>query len=109
MASDAGSSGKTKWTNNHADQPASLANARYFDGNFGAFWLARECIAMRFALGLEYCGTGFYGWQSQPQGQTVQDALEFALAQIAGHQVGVICAGRTDAGVHATLQVVHLH
>jgi tRNA pseudouridine38-40 synthase len=62
---------------------------------------------MRFALGLEYCGTGFCGWQSQAQGQTVQDALEFALAQIAGQAVGVICAGRTDAGVHATQQVVH--
>ena len=57
---------------------------------------------MRFALGLEYCGTGFYGWQSQAQGQTVQDALEFALAQIAGQTVGVICAGRTDAGCAAS-------
>jgi tRNA pseudouridine38-40 synthase len=62
---------------------------------------------MRFALGLEYCGTGFYGWQSQAEGQTVQDALQFALAQIAGQPIGVICAGRTDAGVHATHQVVH--
>ena len=62
---------------------------------------------MRIVLGLEYCGTGFHGWQSQPQGNTVQDALEAALAQIAGERVGVICAGRTDAGVHATQQVVH--
>ena len=62
---------------------------------------------MRIALGLEYCGTGFHGWQSQPQGNTVQDVLEAALAQIAGEPLGVICAGRTDAGVHATQQVVH--
>lgn len=62
---------------------------------------------MRFALGLEYCGTGLLGWQSQPQGRTVQDALESALARIAGAAVSVICAGRTDAGVHATQQVVH--
>lgn len=62
---------------------------------------------MRITLGLEYCGTGFHGWQSQAQGNTVQDALESALAEIAGQPVGVICAGRTDAGVHASQQVVH--
>ena len=62
---------------------------------------------MRIALGLEYCGTAFHGWQSQLQGGTVQDALEFALAAIAGQPIRVICAGRTDAGVHASHQVVH--
>ena len=62
---------------------------------------------MRIALGLEYCGTAFRGWQSQPQGGTVQDALELAVSAIAGQRTGVICAGRTDAGVHATQQVVH--
>ena len=62
---------------------------------------------MRIALAIEYCGTHFQGWQSQPSGNTVQDALEAALAAIAGQPVGVICAGRTDAGVHATHQVVH--
>ena len=62
---------------------------------------------MRIALGLEYCGTSFRGWQSQLGGQTVQDALEAAIAQIAGQPVGTLCAGRTDAGVHATQQVVH--
>lgn len=62
---------------------------------------------MRVALGLEYCGTGFRGWQSQVQGKTVQDALELALQAIAGCKVGVVCAGRTDAGVHASQQVVH--
>ena len=62
---------------------------------------------MRIALGIEYCGTGFRGWQSQAGGGTVQDALESALGQIAGEKIGVLCAGRTDAGVHATHQVAH--
>ena len=62
---------------------------------------------MRIALDIEYCGTNFHGWQSQPSGATVQDVLELALREIAGQPVGVICAGRTDAGVHATHQVVH--
>ena len=62
---------------------------------------------MRIALGLEYCGTAFRGWQSQAGGGTVQDALEGALAAIAGERVATICAGRTDAGVHASHQVVH--
>ena len=62
---------------------------------------------MRIALGVEYCGTLFRGWQSQAGGGTVQDALEAALAKIAGEPVGCLCAGRTDAGVHATQQVVH--
>ncbi|MDE2442137.1 MAG: tRNA pseudouridine(38-40) synthase TruA [Betaproteobacteria bacterium] len=62
---------------------------------------------MRVALGIEYCGTNFRGWQSQAGGKTVQDALEAALRQIVGGPVSVLCAGRTDAGVHATQQVVH--
>ncbi|MEI7429515.1 MAG: tRNA pseudouridine(38-40) synthase TruA [Betaproteobacteria bacterium] len=62
---------------------------------------------MRIALGVEYDGSAFHGWQIQPQGNTVQDALQAALARIAGHPVAVVCAGRTDAGVHATGQVVH--
>ena len=64
-------------------------------------------MVTRIALGVEYCGTLFHGWQSQAQGQTVQDVLESALREIAGEPVGAICAGRTDAGVHATHQVVH--
>lgn len=62
---------------------------------------------MRIALGVEYDGTGFFGWQSQPGGNTVQDALESALGAVAGMRLPVVCAGRTDAGVHATAQVVH--
>ncbi|MCX8017905.1 MAG: tRNA pseudouridine(38-40) synthase TruA [Rhodocyclaceae bacterium] len=62
---------------------------------------------MRIALGLEYDGAAFMGWQSQPDGRTVQDALEAALTAIAGEPVRTVCAGRTDAGVHALMQVVH--
>ncbi len=62
---------------------------------------------MRIALGLEYHGTPFHGWQSQADGSGVQDALERALTEIAGQRIGIIAAGRTDAGVHATSQVVH--
>lgn len=62
---------------------------------------------MRIALGLEYSGVGFCGWQSQLQGCGVQDALETAISIIAGAPTRVIAAGRTDTGVHAALQVVH--
>src|SRR5688572_3623787 len=62
---------------------------------------------VRIALGIEYDGSGFCGWQTQPQGCAVQDKLEAALAQIAGERIATICAGRTDAGVHALAQVVH--
>jgi tRNA pseudouridine38-40 synthase len=62
----------------------------------------------RIALGIEYQGTPFHGWQSQdPQYPTVQSALEYALGQVASHPVETFCAGRTDAGVHATEQVAH--
>jgi tRNA pseudouridine38-40 synthase len=62
---------------------------------------------MRIALGLEYDGSRFLGWQTQPGGGTVQDVLQTALGVIAGTGVGVTCAGRTDRGVHALEQVVH--
>ncbi len=62
---------------------------------------------MRFALGVEYDGRPFNGWQSQPDEQTVQDMLQRALSEISGHQISVIAAGRTDTGVHALEQVVH--
>lgn len=62
---------------------------------------------MRIALGIEYDGRAFCGWQSQPNGLAVQDALEAAIAQMAGVPVRVHAAGRTDAGVHAARQIVH--
>lgn len=62
---------------------------------------------MRVALGLSYRGGGYHGWQSQPDGVTVQDRVEAALSQFADRPVRTVCAGRTDAGVHALNQVVH--
>ena len=62
---------------------------------------------MRWALGVEYDGAGFHGWQSQGDVRTVQDGVERALRRVADEPVNVQCAGRTDAGVHATGQVVH--
>jgi tRNA pseudouridine38-40 synthase len=62
---------------------------------------------LRIALGIEYDGSAFCGWQTQPAGCAVQDKLEAALSQIAGVPVSTVCAGRTDAGVHALDQVVH--
>ncbi len=63
---------------------------------------------MRIALGIEYEGSMFCGWQSQAGGGSVQDALESALSAVANTSlVRVVCAGRTDAGVHAIEQVVH--
>ncbi|MFT3803178.1 MAG: tRNA pseudouridine(38-40) synthase TruA [Burkholderiaceae bacterium] len=62
---------------------------------------------IRYALVIAYDGRSFAGWQTQPSGQTVQDHLERALARIAGRPIATICAGRTDAGVHASRQVVH--
>lgn len=64
---------------------------------------------MRIALGLEYSGTGFVGWQRQDNGRTVQAAVERALSKIASTPVLTQCAGRTDAGVHACAQVVHFN
>lgn len=63
---------------------------------------------MKIALGIEYDGTNFHGWQQQTSGlRTVQDDLQRALSQVANHPIEVVCAGRTDAGVHAYGQVVH--
>ncbi len=62
---------------------------------------------MRVALGVEYDGTHFCGWQSQSNGCGVQDALESAIRFIAQHPIRVHAAGRTDTGVHALMQVVH--
>ncbi|GAA4872223.1 tRNA pseudouridine(38-40) synthase TruA [Ferrimonas pelagia] len=62
---------------------------------------------MRIALGIEYNGHGYFGWQKQREVIGVQQRLEEALAKVANHPVDVFCAGRTDAGVHGTGQVVH--
>lgn len=65
--------------------------------------------SQRIALGVEYDGSAFNGWQTQlsPRLATVQESLESALSRIASHPVKVYCAGRTDAGVHGSGQVVH--
>ena len=63
---------------------------------------------MRLALGLSYHGAAYRGWQSQPDRRTVQDRFEAALSRFADREVRSVCAGRTDAGVHALNQVVHL-
>ncbi|MDF1483695.1 tRNA pseudouridine(38-40) synthase TruA [Ramlibacter sp. H39-3-26] len=62
---------------------------------------------MRMALGLSYNGQAYSGWQSQPSGRTVQDRLEAALQQFSTQRIATACAGRTDAGVHGLMQVVH--
>lgn len=62
---------------------------------------------MRMALGIEYDGTAYNGWQRQRTGVGVQERLETALSRVADESIEVTCAGRTDAGVHASGQVVH--
>jgi tRNA pseudouridine38-40 synthase len=62
---------------------------------------------MRIALGVEYDGSEYNGWQSQADGRTVQDNIQRAISQIAGEAVSIIAAGRTDTGVHALEQVIH--
>ena len=62
---------------------------------------------MRIALVVEYDGSQYYGWQSQTGLRTVQQQVEHAISEVADHNVRVVCAGRTDTGVHAMHQVVH--
>ena len=62
---------------------------------------------MRIALGIEYDGAAYYGWQRQKEVISVQEELEKALSVVANHPVTVNCAGRTDSGVHGTGQVIH--
>ena len=63
---------------------------------------------MKIALGVEYLGTDFFGWQIQKSGlRTVQGVVELALSKVANHPVRVFCCGRTDSGVHAIEQVIH--
>src|SRR3989338_6224184 len=61
----------------------------------------------RIALGVCYDGSRYHGWQHQEEVSTVQETLEHALSRVADQPVTVVCAGRTDAGVHATAPVVH--
>ncbi len=61
----------------------------------------------KLALGIEYDGSRYYGWQCQQEVRSVQEKLEKALLKVANHPVSVFCAGRTDAGVHGIGQVVH--
>jgi tRNA pseudouridine(38-40) synthase len=69
--------------------------------------LVEESVTQKIALGIAYNGSDFEGWQKQPHGRTVQDLLEAALSEINGSPVDLVCAGRTDTGVHARQQVVH--
>lgn len=62
---------------------------------------------MRLALGIEYDGSAYNGWQRQKTGRGVQERVEKALSTVANHPVDVVCAGRTDTGVHASQQVIH--
>lgn len=66
-----------------------------------------EGQTQKLALGIEYDGSRYYGWQRQQEVRSVQEKLERALSKVADHPVSVFCAGRTDAGVHGTGQVVH--
>lgn len=62
---------------------------------------------MRWAACIEYDGTAYHGWQSQPHASSVQDALEAALSKVADEPIRTVCSGRTDTGVHAQGQIVH--
>ena len=62
---------------------------------------------VRIAMGVEYDGSRYAGWQTQPHADTVQARVEQALSRVADEAVAVTCAGRTDAGVHAAGQVIH--
>ena len=62
---------------------------------------------MRIALVIEYDGSQYHGWQSQTGRRTVEFAVEQALTKVADQPISLVCAGRTDTGVHATYQVVH--
>lgn len=63
---------------------------------------------MRVALCVEYQGSGYKGWQKQHHAKTIQGCVEHALSKVLDHDVEVVCAGRTDAGVHATYQIIHV-
>ncbi len=62
---------------------------------------------MKYAIGIEYCGAAYCGWQRQSHCESVQQNLESALGFVADHPIELVCAGRTDSGVHAIEQVAH--
>ena len=61
----------------------------------------------KFAVGIEYAGTAYSGWQRQKHALSIQQHIEEAIGYVANHRVQLVCAGRTDAGVHAIEQVAH--
>ncbi|WP_295164634.1 tRNA pseudouridine(38-40) synthase TruA [uncultured Buchnera sp.] len=67
----------------------------------------KEKKIKKFALGVEYNGSCYHGWQRQKGFSTVQEEIENALSKIANHQINVVCSGRTDSGVHSIGQVIH--
>ena len=83
------------------------ASAESLEGDFAQSSTSGVALN-RIALGIAYDGRPWQGWQKQPHGQTVQDALERALQAFVGAPVSTVCAGRTDTGVHGLNQVVHL-
>lgn len=79
--------------------------ATQFNANTSEFLVAGQ---QRIALGIAYNGRHYHGWQRQPNGYvSVQERLEEALTKVANESIKVMCAGRTDAGVHASGQVIH--
>ena len=64
-------------------------------------------MTQRIALGIAYDGSRYHGWQHQEEVSSVQQMVEHAVSRVANHPVSIVCAGRTDSGVHATAQVVH--
>jgi len=76
----------------------------HIDYSDGSEWVLE---LKRYALAIEYDGRDFSGWQIQPRMMTAQGEMERAVAKMAGHEVRVHAAGRTDAGVHASRQIVH--
>jgi len=93
-------------TNQVSDTPASFQTESHDADSAPA--TASDTALNRIALGIAYDGRPWQGWQKQPHGQTVQDALERALQAFVGAPVSTVCAGRTDTGVHGLNQVVHL-
>lgn len=79
-----------------------MSNSQHQEG-------ATQVALFRYALGIEYAGAKYHGWQSQREEEvaTVQETLEQAISKIACHPVSVVCAGRTDTGVNGCYQVVH--